>query len=108
MKEILKPAQEYKGRSASFGRILIFLGIIFILIFVFLIIVSIFVSGSSEGFLNTLYNLSISTVPESFAALGAIILFFGFLLLFFSRQFSKLEEIADEIENTDDFSDKKE
>lgn len=103
MKEILQPAQEYKGRSMSLGRVLIFLGIIFIAIFGFLKLFSIFVSSESTGFLKSLYDISISTITESFVSLGLIILFFGFLLLFFSRQFSKLEEIADEIEKSEEF-----
>ena len=98
MKEILQSPQKYKGSSMSFGRVLIFLGIVFIIVFVFFKIISVIIGSNNTGFLKSLYDISISTAPESVAALGLIILFFGFLLLFFSRQFAKLAEIADEIE----------
>jgi len=101
MKKILQTPQEYKGRSMTLGRVLIFIGIIFIVIFAFFKIVSVIASSTSTGFLKSMYEISVSTVPESFVALGAIILFFGFLLLFFNRQFSILDEIKNEIENND-------
>jgi hypothetical protein len=102
MKEILQSPQKYKCRSLSFGRFLIFLGIIFIIFFVFFKIISAITGSNSTGFLKGLYDFSISTAPESIAALGLIILFFGFLLIFFSRQFAKLAEIADEIEKCEE------
>ncbi len=104
MKEIVQSPQEYKGRSMSIGRVLIFIGLVFVFIFAFFKIVSVFASTGNTGFLKSLYDISISTAPESVAALGMIILFFGFLLLFFSRQFTKLEEIVDEIEKSEEFN----
>ena len=103
MKEILESPQKYKGRSMSLGRFLIFLGIFSIIVFAFFKIISAIADSESTGFLKSLYDMSVSTATESILALGAIILFFGFLLLFFSRQFTKLAEIADDIENNEEF-----
>jgi len=107
MKKILTTPKQYKGRSGLTGRILVYLGLFFIFIFVFFKLVSIVVSSESTGFLKSLYDISISSTPESFVALGIIIVFFGLVFLFFSHQFSKLADIADEIENSEEFSDEK-
>ncbi len=103
MKKILINPKEYKGKSGLTGRMLIYLGVFLILCFVFFKLIPIFISGDSTGFLKNLYDFSSSPAPESFIALGLVVTFFGFLLLFFSHQFSKLAEIADEIENNEEF-----
>jgi len=103
MKNILIDPRNYKGKSGLSGRLLIYLGLFLILCFVFFKIISIVISNNSTGFLKDLYDFSSSSAPESFIALGLVIAFFGFLFLFFSHQFSKLAEIADEIENSKEF-----
>jgi protein-S-isoprenylcysteine O-methyltransferase Ste14 len=102
MKKIVRKPEEYKGKSGLIGRFSVSLGFLFLFIFVFLKIVS-FLAGGSTGFLKSLYDISISTVPDSFVALGAILVFFGLIFFYFSHQFSKLEKIADEIEKSEEF-----
>ena len=107
MKKILTTPMQYKGRSGSTGRILLFFGLFFIFVSIFLKIISIIVGKDSSGFLKSLYDLSIGSAPESLAALGVVIVFFSLVLFFFSHQFSKLADIADEIENSEEYCDEK-
>ena len=102
MKEIIQTPKKYKGHSSSMGKALIFIGLALVFIFIFLKIATLFVSSESTGFLKGLYDISVSNISEISISLGAIILFFGFLLIFFSRQFEKLADIADEIEKCED------
>ena len=103
MKKILTTPKQYKGRSGLTGRILLFFGLLFIAVFIFLKIISIIIGINSTGFLKSLYEISISSAPESLVALGIVFVFFSMVLFFFSYQFSKLAEIADEIENSEEF-----
>ena len=83
-------------------KISIVIGIIFLIMFLFLKTTSLFLTEESEGFLNQIYELSQSTIPDSMIALSVILIFIGLVLYFFNRQFSKLAKIAEEIENDED------
>ena len=107
MKKILTTPMQYKGRSGSTGRILLFFGLFFIFVSIFLKIISVFIKSNSSGFLKSLYEVSISYIPESLAALGIVIVFFSLVLFFFCHQFSKLADIAEEIENSEEYCEEK-
>jgi hypothetical protein len=87
-------ANRYKQRSDLLFKILLFFGIILLISSIVLMAVSM---NSSEidysGTANSVFSLSI------------IFLAFAVILYFFKRQFGKLAEIAEEIENSAEFSD---
>jgi len=86
-------------------KLTLFFGILFVIIYLIFIIISIVLNNEITGFLKQLFDISQSTVPLSLVSLGALLIFFGILLYFFSCQFAKLEKIADEIENSEEFRD---
>lgn len=74
------------------------IGIILLAFFIFFTMVSIIFSESNTGFTKQLYDISKSTVPESLLSLSLISLAASVIMYFFSWQFAKLEQIAEEIE----------
>jgi len=76
---------------------------IFLFIFLFFQLASLICDASCNGFLKQVYEMSETSVPLTFISLSMILFFAGFLFYFFSCQFAKLEKIADEIENSDEF-----
>ena len=57
---------------------------------------------NNNVFLQSLYDLSQSSISDSILALSIIFLGIGIILYFFYLQFKKLSKIADEIENEED------
>jgi len=82
-----------------------FFGFLFLFIFLFFKIISITASSESTGFIKQLFDISQSTVPESFLSLSLILIFAGIVLYLFGRQFAKLAKISDEIENSEEYID---
>lgn len=76
------------------------IGFILLIIFIILRILSFMLN---EG--NILHSLLNSRYVDITGAFALLILFLGFVLLFFHRQFKKLSEIADEIENSEELKD---
>ena len=56
-------------------------------------------SIENNNLLKYFYDLSISNFPDIIISLSILLIAFGIILYFFNRQFSKLAEIADEIEH---------
>ncbi len=79
-------------------KIMISLGIIFLLIFIFLKLLT-SLSIEYNGLLKYFYELSLSNFPDIIISLSILLIAFGIILYFFNRLFSKLAEIADEIEH---------
>lgn len=86
-------------------KLTLFFGFLFLAIYLFFIFISLVINSESDGFLKQLYNISQSTVPVSIVSLAVILIFFGIILYLFSCQLAKLEKIADEIENSEEFFD---
>ena len=86
-------------KTNFFCKFFIFLGVVFIVIFILFSIISYFNIGNNSGALKPLYDLSITSIPESILAFSIIFFAVGIILYFFSCQFAKLAKIADEIEN---------
>jgi hypothetical protein len=61
-----------------------------------------FIGQNDTGFLQTIYDLSQSSVADSIIAFSIVFLGVGFILYFFHLQFVKLSKIADEIENEEE------
>ena len=85
-------------------KILISLGLIFLIIFIFLKIISQFlINDTSMELLKYFYNLSLSDFPGLIISFSILLLSFGLILYFFKRQFLKLARIADEIEHNEEY-----
>jgi len=89
-------------RTGIFCKLSLFLGFFLLLFYAFLKIISLFIGQNDTGFLQTIYNLSKSSVDDSIIAFSIVFLGVGFILYFFHLQFVKLSKIADEIENEEE------
>jgi hypothetical protein len=89
-------------RTGIFCKFSLFLGFFLLLFYVFLKIISLFIGQNNTGFLQTIYDLSQSSVADSIIAFSIVFLGVGFILYFFHLQFVKLSKIADEIENEEE------
>jgi len=89
-------------RTGIFCKLSLFLGFFLLLSYVFLKIISLFIGQNNTGFLQTIYDLSQSSVADSIIAFSIVFLGVGFILYFFHLQFVKLSKIADEIENEEE------
>ncbi len=89
-------------RTGIFCKLSLFLGFFLLLFYVFLKIISLFIGQNDTGFLQTIYDLSQSSVADSIIAFSIVFLGVGFILYFFHLQFVKLSKIADEIENEEE------
>jgi len=87
-------------------KIMISIGLIFLILFIFLKIFSL-ISINDNGLLKYFYDLSLSNFPGIIISFSILLLSFGLILYFFYRQFSKLAEIADEIEHDNETKNKK-
>lgn len=86
-------------------KITLFFGFLFLAIYLFFIIISLVINSESSGIFKQLYDISQSTVPLSIVSLAIILIFFGIILYLFSCQLAKLEKIAEDIENSEEFLD---
>ena len=89
-------------RTGIFCKLSLFLGFFLLLFYVFLKIISLFIGQNNTGFIQTIYDLSQSSVADSIIAFSIVFLGVGFILYFFHLQFVKLSKIADEIENEEE------
>jgi hypothetical protein len=89
-------------RTGIFCKLSLFLGFFLLIFYVFLKIISLFIGQNDTGFLQTIYDLSRSSVADSIIAFSIVFLGVGFILYFFHLQFVKLSKIADEIENEEE------
>jgi hypothetical protein len=89
-------------RTGIFCKLSLFLGIFLLIFYVFLKIISLFIGQNNTGFIQTIYDLSQSSVADSIIAFSIVFLGVGFILYFFHLQFVKLSKIADEIENEEE------
>ncbi len=89
-------------RTGIFCKLSLFLGFFLLIFYVFLKIISSFIGQNNTGFIQTIYDLSQSSVADSIIAFSIVFLGVGFILYFFHLQFVKLSKIADEIENEEE------
>ena len=89
-------AKQYKQRSDLLFKILLFFGIILLISSIVLMIISITSSDTGTDY---------SSISNSVFSISIIILAFAVILYFFKRQFAKLADIAEEIENNIEYSD---
>ena len=89
-------------KTGIFCKLSLFLGFFLLLFYVFLKIISLFIGQNNTGFIQTIYDLSQSSVADSIIAFSIVFLGVGFILYFFHLQFVKLSKIADEIENEEE------
>jgi len=90
-------------RTGFFYKLSIILGIILIIIYASLKIASSFIKEESTGLVKTLYDFSQSSRSEAIIAFAIILLALGVILYFFHYQFGKLAEIAEDIENSEEY-----
>jgi len=90
-------------KTGLLSELFLIIGLILLAFFIFFVIISTAFNDGSTGFAKQLYDISVSTVPESLLSLSLISLAIGVIMYFFSCQFAKLEKIAEEIENNDEF-----
>ena len=86
-------------KTGFLAKICLLLGGISLIIFIILYVVSFVVSSKSTGFLGFLYSLSQSTVPSASLAFAIIFIGIGIILTILHRQFVKLSEIAQDVED---------
>ena len=89
-------------KTGIFCKLSLFLGFFLLLFYAFLKIISLFIGQNNTGFIQTIYDLSQSSVADSIIAFSIVFLGVGFILYFFHLQFVKLSKIADEIENEEE------
>lgn len=89
-------AKQYTRRSDLLFKILLVIGIILLIGSIILMIISITSSDTSTDY---------SSISNSVFSISIIIIAFAIILYFFKRQFAKLADIAEEIENNIEFSD---
>jgi len=89
-------AKHYKQRSDILFKILLFFGVILLISSIVLTIISINKSVTDPDH---------SSIANSVFSISIIILAFAVILYFFKRQFAKLADIAEEIENNIEYSD---
>jgi len=89
-------------RTGIFCKLSLFLGFFLLLFYVFLKIISSFIGQNNTGFIQTIYDLSQSSIADSIIAFSIVFLGVGFILYFFHLQFVKLSKIADEIEKEEE------
>ena len=90
-------------KTGLFCKLTILIGIILLLIYGFVKISSVFINEESTGWIQSLYNFSQSSKADSIIAFSIILFAVGIILYFFHYQFAKLAEIAEEIENNEEF-----
>ncbi len=78
----------------------IVIGLILLVIFIVLRITSFVVNEK-----DILYSLSNSKYVDIIGAFAILLIFLSLVLFFFNRQFIKLSDIADEIENSEELKD---
>jgi len=86
-------------RTGLIARICLILGSICLIIAILLFAVAFVVSSQSTGFLGFLYSLSQSTLPSASLAFAIIFIGIGIILTILHRQFVKLSEIAQDVED---------
>jgi len=104
-KRFFSPKHDFK--TGILCKISFIFGAIFLVLYIFLKIVSAILDESTEGVINQLYEFSISQTTDTFAAFGIILIAVGVILYFFQCQFAKLAEIADDIENNEEYLESK-
>ena len=67
-----------------------------LIIFIFLKTISIF--SLNIGFLKNFYDISITNIPNILLSFSILFFAFGLIIFFFHKQFTKLANIAEEIE----------
>jgi hypothetical protein len=89
-------AKAYRQKSDLSFKILMFFGILLLIISVILWALSMYSTGTNPDY---------ASISNSVFSLSLIFIAFAVIFYFFKKQFSKLAEIAEEIENCTDFSD---
>ena len=97
--------QRYNTKANYYFKIFLIIGIILFFCYLLFQLSSIFLTNSSLGIQKTIYDFSISHYPKSILSLSVIIIAISVIFYFFHIQFSKLAEIADEIENNEFYED---
>ena len=87
-------AKHYKQRSDILFKILLFFGVVLLISSIVLMIISINSSDTTTDY---------SSIANSVFSISIIILAFAVILYFFKRQFAKLAEIAEELENNEEY-----
>jgi len=94
----------YDFKTGFLSKIFFSLAVILLIIFLILSFFSLSFNHST-GIAKNLYEISISTIPETILSFSLIFFAAGFISYFFYRQFVKLAEIAEEIEKSDNIKD---
>lgn len=90
----------YDFKTGILFKFTIIIGFILLIGFIILRILSFVVNEK-----DVLYSLSNSKYVDIIGAFAILIIFLGLVLFFFHRQFTKLSDIADEIENSEELKD---
>ena len=88
-------------------KITIISGVILLILYLSISLLSFIFGSESTGFFNQIYSFSQSSYMSTILAFSILLIGIGVILYFFSCQFAKLSEIAKDIENEDDSTDKK-
>lgn len=89
---------DYDFKTGVLCKLFLLIGIIALAISLFFIIVSKILNEDSTGLYKQMYDISLSTIPETILSLSLLSLAVSAIMYFFYLQFKKLSEIAEEIE----------
>jgi len=92
----------YDFKTGFFCKLLLLLGFVLLFIFIIFKFFSIIFDDGTTDFGKNLYDISISTIPESILAFSLIFIAVGIILYFFECQFAKLKRISEEIEKDEE------
>ena len=94
----------YDFRTWLYFKLFLFFGILFSAIYVFFKIISLIIGENNSGFILELFKFSQTDILNSFLPFSIIFYAIAVIFYYFNYQFSKLEKIADEIENSEDLN----
>lgn len=92
-------------KTSYLSMFFILSGIILLSTYFFIKVSALVINNNDNGILYTLLRFSQSHYPDTILSFSIICIAFGIIFNFFHRQFSKLAQIADEIENCEDIED---
>lgn len=95
-------------RTGFFARLFFVFAFVLFLFIIIIAIIGIFFSGETNGILGAIVGLYKTSVIDILLAFLIITVGFGGILLFFNKQFAKLDAIAKEFdEDSDNQNEKK-
>lgn len=96
-KKYFSAFNDYK--SGVISKISIILGLVLLFVYIILKILGFLLNNVEHGFIDSFYSFLVSGRLEVIAAFSVLLLAAGIIFYFFKVQFTKLADIAKDVEN---------